>query len=155
LKVFALIKFVSVHLETVLNESIHVRDRLKLEVNVRLLLANLLESKHDAAERVDVLDFLVDLQTNLFDIIGKVTEQVLGLLVDVLREDKLPLSKVVLKSILHTFGLQGKSADLVSLLNLLDLSVLVVEVLELVLKVVHVRAGVAEHLKLILRLASP
>ena len=50
LKVLALIKLITVHLEGVLDKGIHVRDGLELEVDVGLLLANLLEGEHDAAD---------------------------------------------------------------------------------------------------------
>jgi hypothetical protein len=155
LQVFALIKLIAVHLKTVLNESVHVRDGLELEVDVRLLLADLLKGEHNAAKRVDILDLLVDLQTDLFDVISKVAEEVLGLLVNVLGEHKLPLAEVVLESILHALSLQRQSTNLVGLLDLLNLSVLEIEVLELIFEVIEVRVLLAEYLQLIFGLAGP
>ena len=155
LQVFALIKFIAVHLKTVFNESVHVRDGLELEVDVGLLLANLLKGKHDATERVNIFDLLVDLQTDLLNVISKVAEEVLGLLVDVLGEHELPLTEVALQSVLHSLGLERKSTDLVCLLDLFNLCVLEIEVLELLLEVIEVGVLLAEHLQLILGLASP
>jgi hypothetical protein len=155
LQVFALIKLIAVHLKTVLNESVHVRDGLELEVDVRLLLADLLKGEHNAAKRVDILDLLVDLQTDLFDVISEVAEEVLGLLVNVLGEHKLPLAEVVLESILHALSLQRQSTNLVGLLDLLNLSVLEIEVLELIFEVIEVRVLLAEYLQLIFGLAGP
>ena len=146
LQVFSLVKLITVHLEGVLDQGVHVRDWLELEVDVGLLFADLLEGKHDATNRVDVLHLLVDLQTDLFDVIGKVGEKVLCLLVDILREYVLPAAEVVVESSLNTLSFERKSTNLVSLLNLIDLSALLIEVLELLFEVIKVRVVISELL---------
>lgn len=50
LEVLTLVKFITIHLERVLDESVHVRDRLELKVDVGLLFADLFEGKHNATK---------------------------------------------------------------------------------------------------------
>lgn len=87
LEVLALVELVTVHLQGVLDKGVHVAHGLELEIDVGLLLADLLESSHDASKRVNVLDLLINLQADLFDVISQVRQKVLGLLVDVPGED--------------------------------------------------------------------
>ena len=106
LEIFHLVKLISIHFELVFNECVHIADWLELEVDVRLLLANLFECKHDTAKRINILDFLLNLQTDLFDIVSEVGKKILSLLVDVFREDLFPLKNVSRKCILDTLCLK-------------------------------------------------
>ena len=72
LKVLALVEFVTVHLQRALDKGVHIAHGFELEVDVGLLLTDLLKSGHDAAKRVNVLDFLINLQANLFNVISQV-----------------------------------------------------------------------------------
>ena len=72
LEILALVKFVTVHLQGVLDKGVHVAHWFELEIDVGLLLADFLESSHDATKRVNVLDFLINFQANLFDVISQV-----------------------------------------------------------------------------------
>ena len=155
LEVFALIHLVTVHIEGVLDEGVHVSDRFELEVDVRLLLADLFEGEHNAAKGVNILDFLVDLEADLLDIVSEVGEELLCLLVDVLAEDHFPLKDVSGESLFHALRLEGEGTNLVSRLNLLNLGVLVVEFLELLLKLFETGVLVAELLEVILGLLGP
>ena len=70
LKILALIKFVTVHLQRVLDKGVHIADWFELEVYIGLLLTDFFESSHDATKRVNILDFLINLKTNLFNVIS-------------------------------------------------------------------------------------
>ena len=94
LEILSLVKFIPIHFKRVLNESVHVTDRFELEVDVGLLLADFLKSEHDTAERVNVLNIFVDLQTNLFNVISQVGEKILCLFMNILGEYHLPLENV-------------------------------------------------------------
>ena len=70
LEIFALVKFVTVHLQGVFDKSVHVAYGFELEVDVGLLLTDFLESSHDATKRINVLNFLINLQANLLNVIS-------------------------------------------------------------------------------------
>ena len=74
---------------------------------------------------------------------------------DVLGEDVLPGTEIVVERILDALSLEGESTDLVGLLDLINLSALLIEVLQLLFEVIEVRVVVPELLKLILGLAGP
>ena len=61
LEILALVKFVTVHLQGVLDKSVHIAHGFELEIDVGLLLADFLESSHDATKRVNVFDLLINL----------------------------------------------------------------------------------------------
>ena len=71
-KLVFIIAFILVHdLDEVrLEESVHLVDRSNLMAEVALLLTDFFESGHDATKRVNVLDFLVNLKANLFNVIS-------------------------------------------------------------------------------------
>ena len=155
LEILSLVEFISIHFERVLNKSVHVTHRFELEVDVGLLLADFLKGEHDTAERVNILDIFVDLQTDLFDIVSQVGKKVLSLLVDILGEDHFPLKNVCGESFLNTHSLEGKGTNLMGRLNLFNLIVFAVEISEFLLKVLELGLFFTETLEVILRFLGP
>ena len=120
-----------------------------------MFLADFFQSQDHRAVRVDVLDFLVDLQTDLLDVVSKSSHLRLGLLMNLLGEHSAPILNVSLQGVLHAVCLQRKSSNLVSSLNFLNTSLKLLERLQFLLVVFKGRLIPLELLEGILGLVRP
>ena len=155
--VFFLVDLLFVHAvaEVGFNQVVHLVDRLELQANVGLLFADFFEREHNGAERVDVFDWLVDLDTDLLDLVGQLLQKVLGLLVQLSREGFFPLVDVVLERVLHVVSFERKRANLMVCLNVFYIVDVAVKFLKFGLKVLELRIFLAEVLQLVLRFLFP
>jgi hypothetical protein len=62
-----------------------------------LLFGNLIDGSHDLAQRVDLLDLLVESLGVVFDVFGQNHQMVLGLAMEIISVVILPLSALVLQ----------------------------------------------------------
>ena len=86
-----------------------------------MLLSDLFKSLHYTAKRVDFFHWLLNLQANLFNFIGKLLKKSLGLFVDVLAIDIFPVVSPALERLFHIDCLQRKGSNLFGWLNFFDL----------------------------------
>ena len=76
--------------EVSVNQSVHVVDWFELHGNHGLLLTDLLESRHGTTKGINILNWLINLELDLLDLISQVLKKSLGLLVQVTAEGVLP-----------------------------------------------------------------
>jgi hypothetical protein len=109
-EILLLIKFVSIHdiRQLVLNQVVHLSNWFELEVNVGLLCTNLLQCIHDTAKRVNLIGAhsFVNLETDLLDLVGKVSKQGFSLSMDLLGVDHLPVVDILRQRILDSLSLE-------------------------------------------------
>jgi len=110
---------------------------------------------HDETERVNILNWLLDLESDLLDLVVHSFHEVLGSLVEVLSVGILPGLDPLLKPNLDVVGLEGKSTNLVGVSHGENLLLESSELLELLLEVFKLWVGSVELLERIVNLVLP
>ena len=92
-------------IKVVLKEVVHFDDWSELNLDGRLLLSDFLESVHDVTKRIDILSWLLDLESNVLDFIGEVVNVGLGFLKEILGVSIFPKNNPFVETSLDIVGL--------------------------------------------------
>eukprot|EP00968_Pinguiococcus_pyrenoidosus_P007308 scaffold486_cov254-Pinguiococcus_pyrenoidosus.AAC.1 len=129
-----------------IQQAIHVHHRLDLHVDARLALADLLEQRHDPAQRVQVVDLVVQLPGGGADVLGELLQLLARLDVQVVAELELPLVGVLLELLLEVVGVEAEGADVVDAVDGVDLALHVSKVPQPTFVILQRRPLVQERL---------
>jgi len=110
---------------------------------------------HDLTETVDILGWLLDLQSDLFDIVVQAFKHSVGSDVKILRVSVLPRSDLALETCLNVFSLEAQGANLVKAWYGQYLVLEVVELVEFLLEIFKLWIGAVELFELLLLVSLP
>jgi len=91
--------------KVVLEEVVHLDDRSEFDLDGRLLLSDLFKSIHDVTKRVNVLSWLLDLESDVLDLFSQVIDVGLSFLQEILGEGIFPKNDPFLETGLNVVGL--------------------------------------------------
>jgi hypothetical protein len=94
---------------------------------VGLLLADFLKGAHDTTEGVNIDGRFVNLELDLLELVHEVFQHGLGFFVEILRESELPLLNPFSERVFDLLSLEREGADLVVLLNQVNLGNVLLE----------------------------
>jgi hypothetical protein len=113
--------------EVNLQEFVHLVYGTDLVREVGLLLADFLKGAHDTTEGVNIDGRFVNLELDLLELVHEVFKHGLGFFVEILRESELPLLNPFSERVFDLLSLEREGADLVVLLNQVNLGNVLLE----------------------------
>lgn len=127
-----------------LEKAVHVDDWAEVDLDLRLLLTDIFKCMHHMAERVDVLRWLGNLETDMCHVIFEFINHAVSLLVQILCVGHLPQIDSLLKGIFDVRRLQVERTDLFVVFNCLDFNLVGTEASKLMFKLIKARVGLIE-----------